>query len=423
VVGYGGAPNFTVTQTVAAGGTIPLGAWESLYYQLPDPNSSSTSKDANFRLTSIGSNFVVPYNWVLIARRESGGAVMWFNKERLTANQTCYTTVGQRVVGTLNTIPVFTGIGVTIGDSRLLQGAVGDSLTFKSVNSNSLLTLDTTGTGGTVSYAISKDASLLWSLTSLGDSSFSLRRWLGGTPTDVFSVAHANGGVIAVNRNTYFIGEAGTNSEVFINSEPNKSGYLNFSRTGVGVYWALRHDAAAPAASPLILTRGAVETWRVGTDGVMVFANTPKVGVTDVALVGHTHSYQPLDGDLTSIAGQTSTGYLRRTGTDAWTLDAGTSGAGIFLRKSVTWSLSSNLSAANSIGTEVVTVPGYTPADNDTILLSNVAGTTSIGSAGIYCIYAFRSAGNVQLALICRDGGVAATTSFSAMFTVFRAIV
>lgn len=42
---------------------------------------------------------------------------------------------------------------------------------------------------------------------------------------------------------------------------------------------------------------------------------------TTVALGNHTHSYQPVDGDLTAIAAISGTGYLRRTGVDTWTLD------------------------------------------------------------------------------------------------------
>ena len=40
-----------------------------------------------------------------------------------------------------------------------------------------------------------------------------------------------------------------------------------------------------------------------------------------LALAGHTHSYQPLDNDLTAIAALTGTGLLKRTGTDTWTFD------------------------------------------------------------------------------------------------------
>ena len=42
---------------------------------------------------------------------------------------------------------------------------------------------------------------------------------------------------------------------------------------------------------------------------------------TTVSLGNHTHSYQPVDGDLTAIAAISGTGYLRRTGVDTWTLD------------------------------------------------------------------------------------------------------
>ena len=46
---------------------------------------------------------------------------------------------------------------------------------------------------------------------------------------------------------------------------------------------------------------------------------------TTVALGNHTHSYQPLDADLTAIAGLAGTsGFLKKTATDTWTLDTST---------------------------------------------------------------------------------------------------
>ncbi len=58
------------------------------------------------------------------------------------------------------------------------------------------------------------------------------------------------------------------------------------------------------------------------TTGIFDIARIP-TGTTGstVALGNHTHSYQPADNDLTAIAGLSGTGYLRRTGTDTWTLD------------------------------------------------------------------------------------------------------
>lgn len=58
------------------------------------------------------------------------------------------------------------------------------------------------------------------------------------------------------------------------------------------------------------------------TTGIFDIARIP-TGTTGstVALGNHTHSYQPADNDLTAIAALSGTGYLRRTGTDTWSLD------------------------------------------------------------------------------------------------------
>ena len=48
------------------------------------------------------------------------------------------------------------------------------------------------------------------------------------------------------------------------------------------------------------------------------------------ANAGHTHSYQPLDADLTAIAGLTGTsGFLKKTAANTWTLDPGSTGSGV----------------------------------------------------------------------------------------------
>lgn len=58
------------------------------------------------------------------------------------------------------------------------------------------------------------------------------------------------------------------------------------------------------------------------TTGTFNIARIPTgTSGTTVALGNHTHSYQPVDGDLTAIAAVSGTGYLRRTGVDTWTLD------------------------------------------------------------------------------------------------------
>jgi hypothetical protein len=63
-------------------------------------------------------------------------------------------------------------------------------------------------------------------------------------------------------------------------------------------------------------------------------------------------SYQPLDGDLTAISGLTATGFLKRTGTNTWTLD-------------------SNVYLTGITSSDVTTALGYTPVPTTRILTIN----------------------------------------------------
>ena len=78
------------------------------------------------------------------------------------------------------------------------------------------------------------------------------------------------------------------------------------------------------------------------------FKVTPSVNGTDVSLSGHTHnyaatnhthSYQAADADLLAIGGLTGTsGYLKKTGADTWTLDTSTFAASNHTHTAPTWS-------------------------------------------------------------------------------------
>lgn len=61
------------------------------------------------------------------------------------------------------------------------------------------------------------------------------------------------------------------------------------------------------------------------TTGTFDIARIPTGSTgTTVSLGNHTHSYQPLDGDLTAIAALATNGFAKRTGTDTWTIDTTT---------------------------------------------------------------------------------------------------
>jgi len=78
---------------------------------------------------------------------------------------------------------------------------------------------------------------------------------------------------------------------------------------------------------------GEIEVFSISrNDGKLMFKTEPSWNGTLFSYVGHTHNYQPLDSDLTALAGfndaPVATGYAKRTGTGVWVLDAGTGGGG-----------------------------------------------------------------------------------------------
>lgn len=93
--------------------------------------------------------------------------------------------------------------------------------------------------------------------------------------------------------------------------------YLSFLKVGTTTYNVSSNGITIPAY-PTSLPASDVYSWAKA-------ANKPSYTYSEVgaAAASHTHTgiYQPLDNDLTAIAGLTSTGLLKRTGTDSWTLD------------------------------------------------------------------------------------------------------
>lgn len=88
---------------------------------------------------------------------------------------------------------------------------------------------------------------------------------------------------------------------------------------------------------------------------------------TTVALGNHTHSYQPVDGDLTAIAAVSGTGYLRRTGVDTWTLDT---------PATATWGgITGTLSSQTDLQSAL---DGKQAADADLTAIAALAGTSGL---------------------------------------------
>jgi hypothetical protein len=74
ITGVAGATNKTV-----AGGIIPLGNWDALYY-IPPYGSTSLFVPANLRVVNYTFDYVVPNEWICIAiRNQDTGMVNWFD--------------------------------------------------------------------------------------------------------------------------------------------------------------------------------------------------------------------------------------------------------------------------------------------------------------------------------------------------------
>lgn len=104
------------------------------------------------------------------------------------------------------------------------------------------------------------------------------------------------------------------------------------------------------------------------TTGTFDIARIPTgTSGTTVALGNHTHSYQPVDGDLTAIAAVSGTGYLRRTGVDTWTLDT---------PATATWGgITGTLSSQTDLQSAL---DGKQSADADLTAIAALAGTSGL---------------------------------------------
>ena len=143
--------------------------------------------------------------------------------------------------------------------------------------------------------------------------------------------------------------------------------------------------------------------------------NSNKItGVTAGAATGEVvtydqlSGYQPLDGDLTAIAALATTGYARRTGTDAWTIDSSIPQASV---TSLTADLNLKAPLASPALTGTPTAPTPAAGDNSTKIATTayVDAATAAASSGLDVKNSVRaaSAGNLVLSGTQTIDGVA----------------
>ena len=129
-------------------------------------------------------------------------------------------------------------------------------------------------------------------------------------------------------------------------------------------------------------TKGTIDAFFSGSNinaGTVGFSYLP-TGTTGstVAIGNHTHSYQPLDADLTSIAGLAGTsGLLRKTAADTWSLDTNT-----YITGNQTITLSGDASGSGTTAI-TVTVADNSHAHDGTTISALDAGDTTTGTFDI----------------------------------------
>lgn len=126
--------------------------------------------------------------------------------------------------------------------------------------------------------------------------------------------------------------------------------------------------------------------------------NSNKItGVTAGAATGEVvtydqlSGYQPLDGDLTAIAALATTGYARRTGTDAWTIDSSIPQASV---TSLTADLNLKAPLASPALTGTPTAPTPAAGDNST----KIATTAYVDNAALVAASGLDVKGSVRAA-------------------------
>jgi hypothetical protein len=90
---YGSASK---TSATVASGVVPLGTWETLYYELPFGATVSTSDPSRFRIVYFGTDFEVPPTWVPVVIRsgDTGSAATYRWADGRESQAWTYPTLG-----------------------------------------------------------------------------------------------------------------------------------------------------------------------------------------------------------------------------------------------------------------------------------------------------------------------------------------
>lgn len=205
------------------------------------------------------------------------------------------------------------------GDLTAIAGLSGTSGLLKKTGADTWV-LDTTAysttTGTVTSVGISVPTGLSVSNTPITSSGT-----IGITLTSGYSIpttsSQSNWDIAYTDRNKWDGGSTGLNAATARNS------------LGLGTMATATASDYATIASPTLTGTPAAPTAAVDTNSTQIATTEYVVGQgylksstassTYLTQSSASSTYQPLDGDLTAIAANTSNGILKRTGTDTWT--------------------------------------------------------------------------------------------------------
>ena len=173
-----------------------------------------------------------------------------------------------------------------------------------------------------------------------------------------------------------------------------------------GLYQPLDADLTSIAGltgTSGLLKKTAANTWSLDTSTYLTGITKGQVeAVLTGAITTHTHAYQPVDADLTAIAALAGTsGFLKKTAADTWSLDTNT-----YLTSNQTITLSG---AVTGSGTTAITTT------YNTIVPTTKGGTglSTIGTAGQYL--AVNSGATALEWVTSRDKGVNTVTTLASL--------
>ena len=158
----------------------------------------------------------------------------------------------------------------------------------------------------------------------------------------------------------------------------------------------------ALAGTSGLLRKTAADTWSLDTASYLTGITKGQVeAVLTGVITTHTHSYQPVDADLTAIAALAGTsGFLKKTAADTWSLDTSTYLTG---NQTITLSGAVTGSGTTAITTTYTTVP----------TTKGGTGLTSIGTAGQYL--AVNGGATALEWVTSRDKGVNTVTTLASL--------